>query len=1327
MIHGQLMELKKLCGNIFHKPLRDSISETEKFIQDVNERSKSFVLKTVLQPFFDAMQEEKKQFQNTVLDCFYKVFHQATSEFYPDKSLTHDIISLLVQTDLAANDDLNLKCCNVCIACLRSKSGIRYAHGGLLRKMFKLLFKIYNLTENPASLTTIETSINESLLAIFSAYDEPIEVPSSHNLNDFTRVLANTLVEHSLSIIRFLNGVINSDKYYPTIRDVDMFAVISFISSIIENNKMKLQTIRLAANFLIFALRQQCRFYSTPAFRSLLQTQLHVAFLSLALDSRLQLAEPTADILKIVWNRFAGYYTEGLNEVFVKGLLISLTSPDPQVLYRTFSVFKFLSQEPQLFVDCFINYDCDQSGYFQNVFENTVLQIEKLSFPDTKHTVTQKQALSLLVTILGSLWQYFNNFEKKEEAAEPEAPQNFLDAKKAKDVFNQGIEIFKRSFKKGIAFLIEHSVIENEPMSIAKFLYSTPSLDPISVGEVIGGSSEQSKNVLRCFANCFDFRGLTFEQAFRSFLSKFQIPGEAQMIDRIMEQFGTKFYIDNPTLFSCADTVYVLAFSTLMLHTDAHHPNVKRRMTLEEFIANNKAIDGGKDLSYNLLEDLYRGITSEKIFLSQSAVPNSALLTRAQRADLYKSQCSSTIAQAKKKSQMSINKTWHRSESPLYIGPMFQEIWGGALAALTMTFEQSNDPEIYKTCLEGLSLSVHIASHCFIESALDTLVDSFAKFTNLRKTTREFKSKNIDCTNFLLKIAMEDRHFLRGAWEIVMGEISAIEKLKENTSFDYNFEIIDDLFTSTSSLDRESLVDFIGAVCSVSKQELNEVPQRQYLLQKLSIVAHYNMKRPRFIWMAIWDIIGSHLKYAGCSIVRSNAEVAIDIIRQLASKFLAQQELTQFHFQQHFLLPFLQIFEQQNDKVIKELVLTCISVLLCDTASQFQSGWIVVFQILTIASLDTFVQQAGFVVVEQLMSKALDVLSPNVIHVVSILCSYVLNAINDDIRVKAVSYFNDLSSIIEISDLDSWSSVLQAVSQCSSSDNLDVRRQSYRTFLAIITELVKNSSSNEKLWRTIFVETIPEFFNDQATKAKDDMYYSSTIEFLGKLNNEIIPEYWSILGDYFKYFIHCLEKPVISINEGLSYCSLYCLQKLINNKFSILDDDQLSSLADSLNQISFSIQKISTNNANLYIQILSEIRELDHENKFSSHLYRILKKIDTGYQLYLPSEDSNIIWANANQVLLSVLYQNITVFENDLLNHINHILLLYPSVIKSQFYEWSLPTISAIEMLNGFDEPLFKKAFLFCKSNITPLIMTNSTILQRHLSELFSKWFSTNI
>ena len=53
--------------------------------------------------------------------------------------------------------------------------------------------------------------------------------------------------------------------------------------------------------------------------------------------------------------------------------------------------------------------------------------------------------------------------------------------------------------------------------------------------------------------------------------------GEAQKIDRIMEKFAARYCKCNPKAFISADTAYVLAYSVIMLNTDAHNAMVKKR------------------------------------------------------------------------------------------------------------------------------------------------------------------------------------------------------------------------------------------------------------------------------------------------------------------------------------------------------------------------------------------------------------------------------------------------------------------------------------------------------------------------------------------------------------------------------------------------------------------------------------------------------------------------------------------------------------------------------------------------------------------------------
>jgi brefeldin A-inhibited guanine nucleotide-exchange protein len=101
------------------------------------------------------------------------------------------------------------------------------------------------------------------------------------------------------------------------------------------------------------------------------------------------------------------------------------------------------------------------------------------------------------------------------------------------------------------------------------------------------------------YLKLFDFSHNDFDDALRQFLSKFTLPREAQMIDRVMEKFSQRFHECQPSRFANADVAYILAFSLIMLNTDAHNDNIKpeNKMSKIEFVKNNRGInEGGKDL-----------------------------------------------------------------------------------------------------------------------------------------------------------------------------------------------------------------------------------------------------------------------------------------------------------------------------------------------------------------------------------------------------------------------------------------------------------------------------------------------------------------------------------------------------------------------------------------------------------------------------------------------------------------------------------------------------------------------------------------------------------
>ena len=84
---------------------------------------------------------------------------------------------------------------------------------------------------------------------------------------------------------------------------------------------------------------------------------------------------------------------------------------------------------------------------------------------------------------------------------------------------------------------------------------------------------------MHAYVDAMDFSGQTLDEAIRKFLEGFRLPGESQKIDRLMEKFAERYCGQNPGAYKSADTAYVLSFSVIMLNTDAHNPQVKRKMT----------------------------------------------------------------------------------------------------------------------------------------------------------------------------------------------------------------------------------------------------------------------------------------------------------------------------------------------------------------------------------------------------------------------------------------------------------------------------------------------------------------------------------------------------------------------------------------------------------------------------------------------------------------------------------------------------------------------------------------------------------------------------
>ncbi|KAF1890378.1 hypothetical protein Lal_00013632 [Lupinus albus] len=361
----------------------------------------------------------------------------------------------------------------------------------------------------------------------------------------------------------------------------------------------------------------------------------------------------------------------------------------------------------------------------------------------------------------------------------------------------KGISLFNRKPSKGIEFLISNNKIGSSPEEVALFLKNTARLDETNIGDYLGEREEFSLKVMHAYVDSFNFKGIDFGEAIRFFLRGFRLPGEAQKIDRIMEKFAERYCKCNPSSFSSADTAYVLAYSVIMLNTDAHNNMVKDKMTKADFIRNNRGIDDGKDLPEEYLGALYDQIVKNEIKMNaDSSAPQSKqansfnrllgldgilnLVNWKQNEEKAMGANGLLIRDIQEQFKSNSGKSesaYHVVTDVTILRFMVEACWGPMLAAFSVTLDQSDDRLATSQCLQGFRHAVHVTAVMAMQTQRDAFVTSVAKFTYLH-CAADMKQKNVDAVKAIISIAIEDGDYLHEAWEHILTCLSRIEHLQ---------------------------------------------------------------------------------------------------------------------------------------------------------------------------------------------------------------------------------------------------------------------------------------------------------------------------------------------------------------------------------------------------------------------------------------------------------------------------------------------------------------------------------------------------------------------
>lgn len=313
------------------------------------------------------------------------------------------------------------------------------------------------------------------------------------------------------------------------------------------------------------------------------------------------------------------------------------------------------ARAPTFAAELWLNYDGDL-GSPGHLLEESVKFLSRHGFPDVTPGGPVTTPIHQSLCLDGLLLFLKHMVERRGETVRVDAAGNELPSaeelrnnKARKRALAEGTEKFNADPKEGIAYLQQLGFVPSPPTpeSLAHFLLQTPGVNKKLIGDYI--SKPSNLEVLKAFIGQYDFRGKRVDEALRTMLESFRLPGEAQQIERIMENFAEKYFDaikeDEAKEIETQDATFVLAYSVIMLNTDQHNPQVRvscffslrsvereevdellirfwsskqqRRMTLEDFQRNTRGVNNGKNFSPEYLAQIYDAIRERAIVMPE--------------------------------------------------------------------------------------------------------------------------------------------------------------------------------------------------------------------------------------------------------------------------------------------------------------------------------------------------------------------------------------------------------------------------------------------------------------------------------------------------------------------------------------------------------------------------------------------------------------------------------------------------------------------------------------------------------------------------------------
>ncbi|KAG6909836.1 hypothetical protein DXG01_015109 [Tephrocybe rancida] len=467
-----------------------------------------------------------------------------------------------------------------------------------------------------------------------------------------------------------------------------------------------------------------------------------------------------------------------------------------------------ISRQPSFMVDLYTNYDCDINC--ENLFERLSDFLTKAVYP-TDYPSEDPQQRNAQYLCLDLLLAFVNDMAARAEGDFP-TPESLIQTKSQKKLILTGAARFNAKPKPGIAFLEENKLIYNDlseevtkARSLASFLKSCTRLDKRLLGDYI--SRPDNIELLEAFIGLFDFHQKPVAEALRELLESFRLPGESQQISRITETFASIYFASGPEEIKSQDAVYVLAYSIIMLNTDLHNPQVRKRMTFEDYQRNLRQVNDGDNFSPEFLQNIYDSIRKREIVMPEEHTGQlgfehawKELLTRSRQAGNF----------------MICN-------SSAFDIDMFKIVWKPVISAIAYAFISFEEEYIIQRSIAGFRQCATLAGHFRLPDVFDFVVVSLSEATSLLSDSTparvpnypvvEVEGQSVTVSNLSVKFGTNFKGQLAAVvlFNIVNGNGNALRE-----GWTQIFEMFQNLFLHSLLPTRMlQMEDFLGGVSMI--------------------------------------------------------------------------------------------------------------------------------------------------------------------------------------------------------------------------------------------------------------------------------------------------------------------------------------------------------------------------------------------------------------------------------------------------------------------------------------------------------------------------------